>query len=66
MSLVGYSQNGISYQALILNPSGEELPGVNNSNAPLSNKLICLKFSILDSNARIEYLFDLKIVFLQS
>ncbi|WP_396138091.1 hypothetical protein, partial [Flavobacterium sp.] len=56
VSLLGYSQNGISYQALILNPSGEELPGVNNSNAPLSNKLICLKFSILDSNARIEYL----------
>jgi hypothetical protein len=56
VSLIGYSQNGISYQALILNPAGEELPGVNNSNAPLSNKLICLKFSILDSNARIEYL----------
>jgi hypothetical protein len=56
MSLVGYSQNGISYQALILNPSGEELPGVNNANAPLSNKLICLKFSIIDSNSEIEYL----------
>ena len=56
VSLLGYSQNGISYQALILNPSGEELPGVNNSNAPLSNKLICLKFSIIDSNSRIEYL----------
>ena len=56
VSLIGYSQNGISYQALILNPSGEELPGVNNSNAPLSNKLICLKFSILDSDAAIEYL----------
>ena len=56
ISLVGYSQNGISYQALILNPSGEELPGVNNPNAPLSNKLICLKFSIIDSNSSIEYL----------
>ena len=56
LSFNSFSQNGISYQALILNPSGEELPGVNNSNAPLSNKLICLKFSILDSNASIEYL----------
>ena len=52
-----YSQNqGISYQALILKPGGEELPGVNNSNAPLTNKLVCLRFSILDENLNIEYM----------
>jgi hypothetical protein len=57
-----FSQNqGISYQALIINPSGEQLPGVNNSNTPLSNKLICLKFSILDSNFNLEYIETHKI-----
>jgi hypothetical protein len=44
MSIIGYSQtNGITYQAVIMNPSGEQLPGVNNTNAPLANKNICLK-----------------------
>jgi hypothetical protein len=61
ISLIGFSQNGISYQALIINPSGEQLPGVNNTNAPLSNKLICLKFSILDSNSNLEYIETHKI-----
>ena len=44
ISFIGYSQtNGITYQAVILNPSGDQLPGVNNTNAPLANKYICLK-----------------------
>jgi hypothetical protein len=44
ISLFGYSQtNGITYQAVIINPSGEELPGINNTNEPLANKNICLK-----------------------
>ena len=56
MSFIGYSQtNGITYQAVIINPSGEELPGVNNTNAPLANKNICLKFSILNQNSQLEY-----------
>jgi hypothetical protein len=61
ISIIAFSQNGISYQALIINPSGEQLPGVNNTNAPLSNKLICLKFSILDSNSNLEYIETHKI-----
>ena len=61
ITLIGFSQNGISYQALIINPSGEQLPGANNTNAPLSNKLICLKFSILDSNSNLEYIETHKI-----
>lgn len=61
LSLLAFSQNGISYQALIINPSGEQLPGANNTNAPLSNKLICLKFSILDSNSNLEYIETHKI-----
>ena len=57
MGLLGFSQtNGITYQALILNPSGEQLPGVNNTTAPLTNKSICLKFSILDQNLQSEYI----------
>ena len=57
MSIIGYSQtNGITYQAVIMNPSGEQLPGVNNINAPLANKNICLKFSIIDNNSQSEYI----------
>ena len=56
-SFIGYSQtNGITYQAVIINPSGEELPGINNTNAPLANKNICLKFSILNQNSQFEYI----------
>ena len=56
ISFIGYSQtNGITYQAVIINPSGEELPGVNNTNEPLANKNICLKFSIIDHNSQLEY-----------
>jgi hypothetical protein len=56
ISFIGYSQtNGITYQALILNPAGEQLPGINNSNAPLANKNICLKFYIIDQNSAVEY-----------
>jgi hypothetical protein len=61
ITIIAFSQNGISYQALIINPSGEQLPGANNTNAPLSNKLICLKFSILDSNSNLEYIETHKI-----
>jgi hypothetical protein len=57
ISFIGYSQtNGITYQAVILNPSGDQLPGVNNTNAPLANKYICLKFSIIDQNTQFEYI----------
>lgn len=51
-----YSQTkGITYQALILNPEGEKLPGVNNTNAPLANKDICLQFTIVDAAYKTEY-----------
>jgi hypothetical protein len=52
-----YSQrNGMSYQALIMNPSGEEIPGYNNNNSPLLDKLVCVKFSIIDHNGSEEYI----------
>ena len=51
-----YSQrNGLSYQALIMNPYSEEIPGYNNPNAPLLDQLICVKFSIVDHNGSKEY-----------
>ena len=51
-----YSQrDGLSYQALVMNPFGEEIPGYNNLSNPLLDQLICLKFSIIDSNGSEEY-----------
>jgi uncharacterized protein (TIGR02145 family) len=42
-----YSQTkGITYQAVILKPEGEHIPGYNNERAPLTNTAICLRFSI--------------------
>ena len=55
ISLFSQQRTGISYQALILNPNGEQLPGYNNQNAPLVNTDICIEFLILDENSSIEY-----------
>jgi hypothetical protein len=56
VTTVFYSQsNGITYQAIIYNPSGDVIPGVNNTNSPMQNKNICLQFSIVDERSRIEY-----------
>lgn len=42
-----YSQtSGITYQAVILNPEGEHIPGYNNQRAPLVNQAVCLRFKI--------------------
>ena len=51
----GQDRNGISYQALILNPTGEPLPGKDNDNTPLANTDICLKFYIINSSGNYEY-----------
>ncbi|MEO0037070.1 MAG: hypothetical protein RIQ59_281, partial [Bacteroidota bacterium] len=56
VSTVFYSQtNGITYQAIIYNPSGEVIPGVNNTNAPMANRNVCLQFSIIDELSQTEY-----------
>ena len=53
---IGFGQTkGISYQALILDPITQELPGFDNNKAPLANKNICLKFSFIDELNTIEY-----------
>ncbi|MGY8951713.1 MAG: hypothetical protein ACKVJW_08000, partial [Flavobacteriales bacterium] len=54
-SLFSQQRTGISYQALILNPNGEQLPGYNNQNAPLVNTDICIEFLIIDENSSTEY-----------
>jgi hypothetical protein len=54
LAFVCNAQNGISYQAVIMNPSGEELPGADNLRSPLVNKTICLRFSIKSSTI-VEY-----------
>ena len=46
-SSIIYSQTkGITYQALILKPEGQNIPGYNDQRAPLTNTAICLRFSI--------------------
>jgi hypothetical protein len=56
VSAFGFAQtNGITYQAVILNPQGEQLPGQNNSRAPLSNQSVCLRFEIKNSGNQLEY-----------
>ena len=53
---IAFSQsNGFTYQAVIYNPNGEELPGVDNPYAVLVNEEICLQFGIVDANGALEY-----------
>ena len=56
VSSLGFSQSsGITYQAVIYNPNGEELPGIDNPYAPLINQDICLQFGIVDADRNVEY-----------
>ena len=56
VSSLGFSQSsGITYQAVIYNPAGEELPGVDNPYAPLTNQDVCLQFGIVDVDGNVEY-----------
>ncbi len=53
---IAFSQsNGFTYQAVIYNPNGEELPGVDNPYAVLVNEEVCLQFGIVDANGALEY-----------
>ena len=49
------AQNGITYQAVILNPNTEELPGADNSRLPLVNQDITLEFKILNASSSLDY-----------
>jgi len=61
-STVAFSQsNTITYQAVIYLPSGQNAPGVNVTNVPMTNKNICLQFSFIDANNRVEYQEEIKV-----
>ena len=46
VSYVGFSQKGLSYQAVILDPNAIEVPGQNISGQPFVNGDVWMKFSI--------------------
>ncbi len=56
VATIGFAQNsGITYQAVIYGPNGQQLPGANNQQYILANKTICLRFSIIDHTETVEY-----------
>ncbi|BDB52207.1 hypothetical protein [Flavobacterium ammonificans] len=62
VSTVVFSQsNAITYQAVIYMPGGQNAPGVNVTNVPMSNKNICLQFSFVDASNRLEYQEEVKV-----
>jgi hypothetical protein len=51
VSYVGFSQKGLSYQAVILDPNKIEVPGQDISGQPLVNGEVWMKFSIYNGSA---------------
>jgi hypothetical protein len=47
--------DGLSYQAVIINPDAQELPGLNSSSNILPNRSLQVRFTILDAVGAIEY-----------
>ncbi|WP_338644953.1 hypothetical protein V5J73_08410 [Flavobacterium sp. KS-LB2] len=47
--------NGITYQAVILNPNRVKTSDLNNSNLPLVSKDICMLFKFVDEFSNVEY-----------
>ena len=54
-ALFSQTNSGITYQAVIYNPGGEELPGADNMYAPLTEHPVCLRFNFIDSSNGLEY-----------
>lgn len=56
MSVTLFSQtDAISYQAVILNPRTQEIPGVDAESNILPNKVIAMRFTILRLNGTVDY-----------
>ena len=52
----GFSQTqGISYQAVLLNPNPQQLPGVNAQNNILANTSVGIQFTIIDGSGNEEF-----------
>ncbi len=47
--------NGITYQAVIYYPNGQNIPGQDIQNSPMTNKFVCLQFSLIDDLSQLEY-----------
>uniref|UniRef100_UPI0037BE2913 hypothetical protein n=1 Tax=Flavobacterium sp. TaxID=239 RepID=UPI0037BE2913 len=47
--------NGITYQAVIYHPNGQNIPGQDIQNSPMTNRLVCLQFSLIDELTQLEY-----------
>lgn len=47
--------DGLSYQAVIIDPNEQELPGVNATGNILPNADVTLRFTILDESGNVEY-----------
>jgi len=47
--------DGMSYQAVIINPNIQEIPGADASGNILSNTTVAIRFTIIDTNNAIEY-----------
>lgn len=55
-SIQAFAQtDGISYQAVIIGPDNQELPGVDAQGNILPNATVSIRFTILDANNTIEY-----------
>lgn len=54
--------NGITYQAVIYNPRGEQLPGANNPYSLITNQQVCIQFGIVDANGSLEYQENVQVV----
>ena len=53
---IGFSQTkGLSYQAVILNPSAQEIPGINTASNVLANSKVVIQFTIVDASGNQEY-----------
>ncbi len=50
VSYIGFSQKGLSYQAVILDPAKIEIPGEDISSQPLVNGDVWMKFSIYNGS----------------
>ncbi len=47
--------NGITYQAVIYYPNGQNIPGQDIQNSPMANKYVCIQFSLIDDLSQLEY-----------
>ena len=63
ISSYSFSQSsGITYQAVIYNPKGEDLPGFDNPNLLVKDEMVCMKFGIIDATGLLEYEENVSVV----